>query len=157
MTIPPFSERVKTAIKDDHLHEAIERATGQLKDRRSQAFASLSEPDAVRDRARATKLEMLRHLDEHLLEFESRLQANGVCVHWARTGQEANEIILDIAKAADVRNVVKSKSMVTEETHLNKTLIGAGLDVVETDLGEYIVQLADDTPSHIILPIIHMT
>ncbi|MCG8604272.1 LutB/LldF family L-lactate oxidation iron-sulfur protein, partial [bacterium] len=98
---------------------------------------------------------VLADLGNHLLEFEKRLQENGVQVHWATTGEETNAKVVEIAHSNKVTKVVKSKSMVTEEIHLNASLIDAGVEVVETDLGEYIVQLADDRPSHIIAPIIH--
>jgi L-lactate dehydrogenase complex protein LldF len=152
-----FRERAERAIKDVNLHIALERATSQLGSRRSAAFDSLENAEVVRDRARNIKLRTLSELDFHLERFEERLRAKGVHVHWAETGEEANRIVMEIARAGDVQGVVKSKSMVTEEIHLNDALIEAGLDVVETDFGEYIVQLAQDRPSHIVAPIIHMT
>jgi L-lactate dehydrogenase complex protein LldF len=157
VALPPFATRVREALADEGLHVALGRATAQLGSRRAAAFGSLEEGELVRDRARRAKLELLRDLAGNLERFEERLTANGARVHWAATGADANRIVLEIAKTAGVRRIVKAKSMATEETHLNQALIGAGLSVVETDLGEYIVQLARDRPSHIILPIIHMT
>ena len=155
--MPHFLDRVETALKDDNLKLALGRATDRLGSRRSTALASLPDADRIRDMARRAKLGLLRDLAGNLETFERNLVRNGVKVHWARDGKEANRIVVDIAVSRGAKRAVKSKSMVTEETHLNHDLIHAGVDVLETDLGEYIVQLAGTTPSHIILPIIHMT
>jgi len=152
-----FAERARAAIRNHQLHVALDRTTAQLGLRRATAFDSLEHADAVRSMARQSKMELLRHLGDSLREFERRLAGNGATVHWADTGADANRIIVDIARQAGVRRVAKSKSMASEETHLNEALERAGLEVIETDLGEYIVQLAHDRPSHIIAPIIHMT
>jgi L-lactate dehydrogenase complex protein LldF len=152
-----FAERAQAALGDRQLRIALDRATGQLASRRDVGFASLADPEGVRDAARAARLEVLRDLAGHLERFERALQANGVQVHWAEDGASANRIVCGIAGAAGARSAVKSKSMVTEEVHLNEALEAAGIHVVETDLGEYIVQLAHDRPSHIIAPIIHRT
>jgi L-lactate dehydrogenase complex protein LldF len=155
--LPPFDDRVREALKNERLHIALDRATAALGSRRSTALGSLPNADLVRDVARRAKMDMLHDLAGHLERFEEKLTANGVHVHWAENGAQANQIVLDIAKKHAVKRIVKGKSMASEETHLNHALEGAGLHVVETDLGEYIVQLAKDRPSHIILPIIHMT
>jgi L-lactate dehydrogenase complex protein LldF len=152
-----FQDRIEQAVRDSHLHLAIEGAVSQLRSRRTAAFESLEHADTIRDLARRIKLETLSRLDEHLVTFEERLTENGVRVHWAETGRDAGRLVRKIADDNGVERIVKSKSMVTEEIHLNDALIEAGLEVVETDFGEYIVQLAGDTPSHVILPIIHMT
>jgi L-lactate dehydrogenase complex protein LldF len=152
-----FAERAHAAIGNRQLHIALDRTTAQLGMRRSTALASLDDFDAVRDQARAAKMQVLRTLAESLRRFEQQLIANGTQVHWAETGADANRIIVDIATRAGVRRVAKSKSMVSEETHLNGAFERAGISVIETDLGEYIVQLAGDRPSHIIMPIVHMT
>jgi len=155
--LPAFPLRVRAALGDERLHVALGRATEALRSRRSAAVGSLAGFDDVRDLARKIKLELLADLSSHLQRFEERLVANGVQVHWAETGADANRIVAEIAKGHGARRVVKSKSMATEETHLNHALQQQGMEVVETDLGEYIVQLAEDRPSHIILPIIHLT
>ena len=152
-----FSERVAGALADSHLRAALDNATRQLGSRRILALASLDNADTVRDQARAARLNALAHLPEFLERFEAKLVANGAHVHWAETPQEANRIIVEVAKQTSTRCAVKSKSMVSEETHLNEALEEAGVDVVETDLGEYIVQLRRDRPSHIVAPIIHLT
>src|SRR4030095_3130397 len=101
--------------------------------------------------------DVLLHLDRYLEEFVSRAEARGARVHWARDANEANRIICQLARQRQAQLVVKSKSMTTEETHLNEALEAEGLKVVETDLGEYIVQLAREVPSHILAPAIHKT
>lgn len=152
-----FLSRVETALADPDLKIALGRATERLGSRRSASLASLPDSDTVRDMARRAKLGLLRDLAGNLETFERNLIRNGVHVHWAEDGKAANRIVTDIARSRGCKRAVKSKSMATEETHLNHDLLDAGVEVLETDLGEYIVQLAGTTPSHIILPIIHMT
>jgi L-lactate dehydrogenase complex protein LldF len=152
-----FTDRARAAIGNHTLHVALDRTTAQLGLRRSTAFDSLDRVDEVRAAARHAKMDLLRHLGDSLREFERQLTTNGCVVHWAATGADANQIVVDIAERAGVTRIAKSKSMVSEETHLNDALERAGLTVIETDLGEYIVQLAHDRPSHIIMPIAHMT
>jgi L-lactate dehydrogenase complex protein LldF len=152
-----FAQRAHDALGNRQLHIALDRTTAQLGMRRSTAVASLDNFDAVRDQARAAKMQVLRTLGDSLRRFEEQLIANGAHVHWADTGADANRIIVDIAARTGTRRVAKSKSMVSEETHLNGALEKGGVAVIETDLGEYIVQLANDRPSHIIAPIVHMT
>lgn len=152
-----FLSRVETALRDPELKMALGRATERLGSRRSASLASLPDSDLMRDMARRAKLGLLGDLAGNLEIFEKNLIKNGIHVHWAEDGAAANRIVVEIAKSRGCRRAVKSKSMATEETHLNHDLLEAGLEVLETDLGEYIVQLAETTPSHIILPIIHMT
>jgi L-lactate dehydrogenase complex protein LldF len=152
-----FAGRVATAMQDEVLHVALGRATAQLGSRRGAAVASLPDAERIRDLARDAKMATLRNLSSHLEQFEAALTEHGVRVHWAGTGRDANAIVIDIARRGDAQRIVKGKSMVSEETHLNEAIERAGLEVVETDFGEYIVQLARDRPSHIVLPIIHMT
>lgn len=157
MQTPTFAERVKTALGQPHLQVALDRATGQLGARRAAAFSSLENADLIRDSARAVKMDLLRDLGTHLSRFEERLVANGAHVHWAETAHDANQIIVDIANQRHAKRILKAKSMASEETRLNDALERAGFHVVETDLGEYIVQLGRDRPSHVIAPIIHLT
>jgi L-lactate dehydrogenase complex protein LldF len=152
-----FQDRARTAIADPQLRIALDRTTGQFGLRRTAALATLPDADAVRDAARHAKMQTLAHLGESLRTFEQRLIDNGAHVHWAETGDDANRIVVDIARQAGARRVAKGKSMASEETHLNGALERAGISVIETDLGEYIVQLGNDRPSHIIAPIVHMT
>ena len=117
----------------------------------------MPQAESIRDHARKAKLDTLRDLAANLEQFEARAIGNGAVVHWAETGTDANRLVVDIARQHGVRRIAKAKSMVSEETHLNAALEAAGLEVVETDLGEYIVQLAHDRPSHIVAPIIHLS
>ncbi len=135
----------------------VSEAARRMSSYRETASADFPLMDQMRDRAREVRLHTLAHLDRYLAQFASQVEANGGHVHWASDGDEANTIIRDIAKANDVRTVVKSKSMVTEEIELNEALEHAGISVVETDLGEFIVQLSEDKPSHIIAPVLHKT
>ena len=152
-----FALRVHRALDDAKLAGALGNVSAQLRTRRTLAFQSLPDADAIRDLARKAKLDALRDLPAYLERFEARLRANGAEVHWAEHAEDCHRIVLEIAGRHDVRRVAKGKSMVSEELHLNEALEAAGLEVVETDLGEYIVQLAGDRPSHIVAPIIHMT
>ena len=113
--------------------------------------------EETRDAARRIRLHTLANLDGYLEQFADAVAANGGTVHWAAGASEANETVVRIAREAGVKTAVKSKSMVTEEIELNHALAGSGIEVVETDLGEFIVQLAEDRPSHIIAPIMHKT
>ncbi len=155
--LPPlsFGQRVRVALEDRHLRLALQRATGQFTLQRAQAFAELAEPQALRDRARAIREYTITHLPELLERLEAEVTARGGVVHWAEDAAQARQIILDLAHSRGVRQIVKSKSMVSEEIGLNRALQLAGLEVVETDLGEYIIQLAGERPSHIVTPAIH--
>jgi L-lactate dehydrogenase complex protein LldF len=152
-----FRENAKAALADAHLRAALKNATSLFGERRKQAAASLPNWEDLRTQARAIKDEVLLHLDRYLEEFVRNAESRGAKIHWARDAAEANSIICGLATERRARVVVKSKSMTTEETHLNTALEAAGMQVVETDLGEYIIQLAEETPSHIIAPAIHKT
>src|SRR6266704_3319872 len=115
-------------------------------------MATLPDWEGARDRARAIKDETLLHLDKYLEEFSANAERAGARIHWARDAAEANEIVKQLARERAARLVVKSKSMTTEEIHLNAALEAEGIEALETDLGEYIIQLAGETPSHIIAP-----
>ncbi len=152
-----FRENAKAALADVHLRGALKNATSLFGERRKEAAASLPNWEDLRNQARAIKDETLLHLDRYLEEFERNAESRGAKIHWARDAAEANSIICGLAIERGARSVVKSKSMTTEEMHLNAALEAAGMQVVETDLGEYIIQLAEETPSHIIAPAIHKT
>jgi len=152
-----FGENARAALADSHLRGALKNATSLFGERRKAAAASLPNWEDLRSEARAIKDEVLLHLDRYLEEFVGNAESRGAKIHWARDAAEANSIICDLAAESNARIVVKSKSMTTEETHLNAALEAAGMQVVETDLGEYIIQLADEPPSHIIAPAIHKT
>ncbi len=152
-----FRENAKAALADAQLRGALKNATSLFGERRKQAAASLPNWEQLRSQARAMKDEVLLHLDRYLEEFVRNAERRGAKIHWARDAAEANSIISGLATERRARIIVKSKSMTTEETHLNTALEDAGMQVVETDLGEYIIQLAEETPSHIIAPAIHKT
>jgi L-lactate dehydrogenase complex protein LldF len=152
-----FRENAKAALADTHLRGALKNATSLFGERRKAAAASLPNWEDLRNQARAIKDEVLSHLDKYLEEFVRTAESRGAKIHWARDAAEANAIICRLAAEHKARIIVKSKSMTTEETHLNTALEAAGMQVVETDLGEYIIQLADEPPSHIIAPAIHKT
>jgi L-lactate dehydrogenase complex protein LldF len=152
-----FKENAKAALADVQLRGALKNATSLFGERRKEAAASLPNWEDLRSQARAIKDDVLLHLDRYLEEFVRNAESRGATVHWARDAAEANSIICGLATGRAARVVVKSKSMTTEETHLNDALEAAGMQVVETDLGEYIIQLAGEPPSHIIAPAIHKT
>jgi L-lactate dehydrogenase complex protein LldF len=152
-----FRENARAALADVQLRGALKNATTLFGELRKRAAVSLPNWEDLRTQARAIKDETLLHLDRYLEEFVRNAESRGAKVHWARDAAEANAIICRLASERGARVVVKSKSMTTEETHLNNALEAAGMQVVETDLGEYIIQLADETPSHIIAPAIHKT
>ena len=152
-----FDQNAKAALADSHLRGALKNATSLFGERRKAAAASLPNWEDLRSEARAIKDEVLSHLDRYLEEFVGEAESRGAKIHWARDAAEANSIICGLAAERKARIVVKSKSMTTEETHLNTALEAAGMQVVETDLGEYIIQLAEEPPSHIIAPAIHKT
>jgi L-lactate dehydrogenase complex protein LldF len=153
----PLRERASTALRDEFLHEALDIATTKFIGLRREAFGEFPQGEALRDRARAIKEATLQQLDAHLEQLIASIESVGGHVHFAATAEEARGIILDIARRTGARMVVKSKSMATEEIHLNDALEAAGVTPVETDLGEYIIQLAHERPSHIIAPAIHKT
>lgn len=152
-----FDQNAKAALADSHLRGALKNATSLFGERRKAAAASLPNWEDLRSEARAIKDEVLSQLDRYLEEFVGNAESRGAKIHWGRDAAEANSIICGLATQRKARTVVKSKSMTTEETHLNTALEAAGMQVVETDLGEYIIQLAEEPPSHIIAPAIHKT
>jgi L-lactate dehydrogenase complex protein LldF len=127
-----------------------------VRQKRDRAANTLPEWEQLRQWASDIKDHTLSNLHAYLLEFEKNALANGVFVHWAKDAEEHNRIIYEILQKAGVDHIVKSKSMLTEECHLNPYLQGKGIDVVDTDLGERIVQFREEAPSHIVLPAIHL-
>jgi len=134
----------------------VDRAAHLRKDPAAVA-AALADPEASRDAARRARARAVARLDAHLDQFARAASARGATVHWAETAADARAIVTGIARERGIRLAVKSKSMASEEISLNEALQGAGVTVVESDLGEYIVQLAGETPSHIIAPAVHKT
>ncbi|MFQ5995635.1 MAG: LutB/LldF family L-lactate oxidation iron-sulfur protein [Acidiferrobacterales bacterium] len=156
-TTRAFKTQAKVALKDIDLQRALAKAKGGFVDKRQAAINGLPEFEQLRTIAREIKEHTLSHLDYYLEHFETRVRAYGGYVHWARTPDEARRIVVDICRRADARRVTKGKSMVGEEIAINEALESAGFEVIETDLGEYIIQLAKEPPSHIIAPAVHKT
>ena len=154
---PRFREKSRDALADAQLRRAMETLQVNFSGNRRAAIERLPEFDALRDRARAIKDRTLAHLDAYLETWEAAAVAAGAEVHWARDGAEARETIAGLCRDAGVRVIAKAKSMIGEEIGLNPHLEAAGFETVETDLGEYIVQLAGEPPSHIIGPAVHKT
>lgn len=150
----PFQRRVNQALDDKYLKTALGRATARMSLQRQTAMGAIDGQE-LRDQVRQMKSYVIRHLPDLLETLEARLTENGAIVHWARDAAEANQIILDLARRANVQKVIKSKSMATEEIHLNRALEDAGISAIESDLGEYIIQLNNEPPSHIVAPVIH--
>src|SRR5438552_10561443 len=157
LTPETFDANARAALTDTQLRGALRKATALFGKRRLEAAQSLDNWEELRSKARAIKDETLLHLDQYLEEFTANAETAGAIIHWARDAAEANMIVCNLACERNARLAVKSKSMVTEEIHLNAALEAAGIEAVETDLGEFIIQLAGETPSHIIAPAIHKT
>jgi L-lactate dehydrogenase complex protein LldF len=151
-----FKENAHAALTDARLQAAL-AFSHNFVGRRAAAVARLPEFEALRDSARAIKDHTLAHLDLYLEAYESKVRASGGEVHWAQDADEARAIIIDLCKTMGAKSVAKGKSMIAEEIGLNHALEAAGIEPVETDLGEYIIQLRGETPSHIIAPAIHLT
>lgn len=152
-----FKRTARVALQDESLKSALSYAKAGFVGKRREAVKLIPEWQQIRAEARTLKDHVLENLDHYLLAYESAVQKNGGEVHWAATPAEANDIIVEICQESGARTVTKGKSMVGEETGLNDALKVAGMEPVETDLGEYIIQLAKEGPSHIIAPAIHKT
>ena len=142
--------------KDVARTEWHDQALWFVRSKRDKVALKVEEWEQLREWASQIKEHTLSRIDEYLVQFEANAMANGIQVHWAADAAAHNKIVHDILVAHNAKRVVKSKSMLTEECHLNPYLEGKGIEVVDTDLGERIVQLAEDTPSHIVLPAIHL-
>ncbi|MBK5094818.1 MAG: iron-sulfur cluster-binding protein [Deltaproteobacteria bacterium] len=150
-----FRANAARAIKDAPLRAAMRQAADTFGAKRADAFAPVADLEALRDKASALRLQVLDRLQEYEEMFASRATRAGATVHRAKDAAAAREIIAGILTDRGAKTVVKSKSMVSEEIHLNAHLEKEGMEVLETDLGEYIIQLVGETPSHIIVPAIH--
>jgi L-lactate dehydrogenase complex protein LldF len=155
-TSPHFKDNARAALADEQLQIALSKVRTGFIDKRTQAAARLPEFEDLRDSARDIKDHTLAHLDLYLEAYEAKVRASGGHVHFARDAAEARAIILDICQAAGARTATKGKSMIAEEIGLNAHLEANGVTPVETDLGEYIIQLRGEMPSHIIAPAIHV-
>ncbi len=152
-----FKTYASKNINDPRLRRTYRIATSNALEHRWEAVRDVPEWEDLRERAHRIKEEAISRLDHYLEQLETKVIANGGRVFWARDGREASEYVLEVARRIKARTVVKSKSMTSEEIGLSQTLEKNGLETVETDLGEYIIQLAQETPSHITAPALHMT
>jgi L-lactate dehydrogenase complex protein LldF len=153
---PRFKENSNRALADEQLQKALGHVRGNFINKRAKAVAALPEFEALRDSARDIKDHVLAHLDLYLEHYEQRVVEQGGHVHWAKDAIEARGLILDICRKVNARTVTKGKSMISEEIGLNDFLEKNEITPVETDLGEYIVQLRGEHPSHIIAPAVHL-
>ena len=152
---PSFPEAARIALADSQLRHNLGHATHAIRAKRAAAVSELPDWEQLREAGRALKERVLRHLDDYLLELEASVQRAGGTVHWARDAEECNRVVGDLVTAAGADQVVKSKSLTTEETKLNEALAQRGIQAWETDLAQLIIQLGDDMPSHILVPAIH--
>ncbi|MFC9793935.1 lactate utilization protein B [Streptomyces sp. NPDC127584] len=153
--MPAFPEAARSAVGDARLRANLRHATHTIRDKRARAVVELADWEQLRRAGKEIKDQTLRHLDAHLLQLEERVTAAGGTVHWASDAGEANRIVTDLVRATGETEVVKVKSMATQEIGLNEHLAAEGITAYETDLAELIVQLGDDRPSHILVPAIH--
>ncbi|WP_019145113.1 lactate utilization protein B [Aeromicrobium massiliense] len=153
--MPKFPTAAKEALGNAQLRHNLAHATGTIRAKRAAVVGEVEQWEELRLAGAGVKEAALRTLDVQLEKLEASLTANGATVHWARDAAEANRIVADIVKAHDADEVVKVKSMLTQEIGLNEALAEEGIAAWETDLAELIVQLGDDLPSHILVPAIH--
>ena len=157
MTVETFIAKSSEALNDEKLRRALAKAQTGFVSKRAAAIAECDDFDALKKQARAARDYSLDHLPDLLEQFESKVEEDGGTVHWAETPEQMRQIVLNICQQQNARYITKGKSMVSEEVHLNQALEDAGYTVDETDLGEYIIQLAGETPSHIVAPAVHKT
>lgn len=150
-----FPENSRKAVQDSQLRFNLRKATHTIRGKRAGVVAELPDWQELRAAGKAIKDHTLRHLDRYLVQLETAVTRAGGTVHWARDAAEANRIVTGLVKATGEREVVKVKSMATQEIQLNEALAEHGITAYETDLAELIVQLGDDFPSHILVPAIH--
>ncbi|MGO1119554.1 LutB/LldF family L-lactate oxidation iron-sulfur protein [Rhodovibrionaceae bacterium A322] len=152
-----FKYNATQALADPNLQRAMDKMRTGFVDRRLKATTALPEFEQLRDQARDIKNHTLDHLDLYLERYEAKVEENGGQVHWCATAEDARQAVLDICRSVDAKTVTKGKSMITEEIALNDFLEKKGIEPVETDLGEYIIQLRKEAPSHIIAPAVHVS
>jgi L-lactate dehydrogenase complex protein LldF len=150
-----FPEAARTALRDGQLRANLGHATATIRAKRAAVVGEVPDWEQLRQAGKAIKTATMARLDEHLLELEKQVSARGGTVHWARDANEANAIVTRLVQATGADEVVKVKSMATQEIGLNEALEAAGITPHETDLAELIVQLGHDSPSHILVPAIH--
>ncbi len=152
---PKFERNAPAALANTQLRRNMGKATQTIRGKRANVVGELPDWEELREAGRATKAHTLAHLDQYLLQLEAAVQKAGGHVHWAADAAEANQIITGLVQAHGAKEVIKIKSLTTDEIKLNKALAGAGIQAVETDLAELIIQLAGEHSSHILVPAIH--
>ena len=151
-----FKSRAGEKLADQRLQQTLKKFAGRFVGARAQAITELDDFEATRDAAVERRMRAIDNLDVWLATFEKEARRRGATVLYAETAEQASKLVVEIAKKHGVKKVTKSKSMVSEEMQLNRALEEAGITPVETDLGEYILQINDnEPPSHIIAPVIH--
>jgi L-lactate dehydrogenase complex protein LldF len=153
--LPMFPQTAKVALANSQLRRNLGKATSTIRVKRANVVSELPDWELLRAAGAAIKAQVMRHLDDYLLQLEASVQRAGGQVHWARDAVEANHIITGIVQTTGADRVVKVKSLTTDEIHLNQALAQAGIRAIETDLAELIIQLAGETSSHILVPAIH--
>ncbi len=157
MTEKPYSlqKNVSTFLKNGQLRNNLRFSMESLRQKRAALFDNKTELESLRELGQSIRQRSLNQLPELLEQLEKKCTANGINVHWAETVEDANQIVLDVIEHHGAKSVIKGKSMVSEEMHLNSFLKNHDIIPIETDLGEFIIQLADEKPSHIVVPAIH--
>ncbi|MDX6477318.1 MAG: L-lactate dehydrogenase complex protein LldF, partial [Gaiellaceae bacterium] len=150
-----FPEAARIALGDSQLRHNLRNATTTIRDKRARVVAEVADWEELREAGRAIKEDVMQRLDEYLLQFEASVLAAGGHVHWARDAAEANAVVLDVARSHGASEVVKVKSLTTDEIGLNDALAAGGVQAIETDFAELILQLDGDWSSHILVPAIH--
>src|ERR1044071_6437263 len=152
-----FKARAQQLTSDLRHRRIMQTALRKYETVRDRSKAQFQDWQAARQAASEIKWDAINHLDAYLKQFVQKIEARGTRIHWATTGQQAREIILGIIREKKARSIIKSKAMTSEEIHLNEALEYEGFDVVESDLGEFIVQLRKEAPYHIVFPAMHLT
>src|SRR5437899_950927 len=155
--VDQFKAQAEILTHDLRHREIIQTALRKYETVRDKSKAAFQDYQAARQAAAETKWDAINHLDKYLEQLVAKLEARGTKVHWATTGEQARDIILGIVREKKARSIIKSKAMTSEEIHLNDALEEAGFEVVESDLGEFIVQLRKEAPYHIVFPAMHLT
>src|SRR5580698_3795777 len=154
-TAPTFPMAAKTAMGDAQLRKNVRYGTDVIQNKRARVVGEMPDWQQLRESGKEIRRHTMEHLDYYLQEFEANCTKAGGVVHWAKDAEEARRIIVGLVKASGSDEVIKIKSMTTEEIHLNPALEAAGIHPFETDLAELIIQLGQDRPSHIVVPALH--
>lgn len=156
ITTPEFKSNAVDALANENLQKAMGHVQVGFIDKRKAAADALPEFESLRDNAKEIKDHTLAHLDLYLEAYSEKVEESGGHVHWAQTAEDARKLVLEICRNADAKTVTKGKSMISEEIGINDYLADNGIEPIETDLGEYIIQLRGEAPSHIIAPAVHV-